>query len=267
MGARNPLLAGLPLLFCGMASLVPGAEPLPTSHACDEAIRAFVQSDPAAALPNGGRMYCAPVAVSNSLMAIFADDFRREGISHLDLVKVLASDGYMYTDPEQGTKPGHILRGLQRFIRKRGVADFAVRFQGLRDHENEFGPGYHKPELRWIQSNIARGAGVWLNVGWYDFDAETGTYLRDKGHWLTAVGYGKDAAGKPDPEILVVLDPRLAGRLHVKLSALEKGTIEGASKSFVFPAEGVYQLKTGLPLKKGSDCALLDAVVVLRVGE
>lgn len=267
MGARNSTWSGLPLLLGGLACIAPAAEPPPASHLPAGQIPALVQSDPAAGLPNGGRMFCAPVAVSNSLMAIFADEFGREGMTQLDLVLLLASDGYMYTHPEKGTKPGQLLRAVQRFVRKRGIADFSLRFQGLRDHEHQFGRGFHKPQLRWIQSSLARGAGVWLNIGWYHFDPNTAVYQRHDGHWLTAVGYGLDARGEPDPDMLVVLDPRTAGLSHVKLTPRRSGTIEGASKNFAFPANGIYQLETGLPLKKGADYALLDGVVVLSLGE
>jgi hypothetical protein len=252
---------------CWLAAAVPVfAGEVPERLGPVAGMPSFQQHDPAAELPNGGRMYCAPAAASNPLAMLFARELEREGLDQADLVRRLAAEGSMYTDPRKGTRaPNQFLRGIARFVRDQGVKDFSLRIEGLRDHAREFGPGHRKPRLETIRSRLAAGAAVWLNIGWYGYDPESGIYERDDGHWLTVVGYGADAEGKAEPGVLTVLDSRLPGRFHLGTKLLTEGTVEGASRNFRFPARGVYQIKSGLPLKRGVDCALLDAVVVLRI--
>lgn len=256
----------LPLLVSGvvLTSAIADGEPAQLEPAAG--LPSFLQTDPAAGLPNGGRMYCAPVAISNSLMVLFARELGPQGIDQVGLIKLLASRGYMYTDPKKGTRaPNQVLRAVRKFLRKRGVEDFSLRLVGIRDCDREFARGHLKPSLQTIRSSLASGAAVWLIVGWYDHDPESGVYQRSDGHWVTAVGYGTDPAGRPDPGFLSIHDPRLGGRLRIGMRLLGEGRIEGASPDYRFPAQGIYQLATGLPLKRGADCALLEAVVILKI--
>jgi len=257
---------GFLLVLSGLLALSGRAGPLPRQLVPPPGLPSFLQTDPAAGLPNGGKMYCAPVAVSNSLAAMFADELRQQGVDQTGLIKLLAADGYMYTDPEKGTRaPNQLLRAVQRFVRKRGVDDFTLRMVGIRDCDREFGRGHRKPSLQTVHEALAAGAAVWLNLGWYDHDPETGIYQRDDGHWVTAVGYDMGLVEVKKPGFLLIHDPRVVGRLQVGTRALTTGRIEGASRNYEFPAKGIYRLTPGLPLKRGTDCALLDAVVILRV--
>ena len=98
---------------------------------------------------------------------------------------------------------------------------------------------------------------------------ETSTYTRDDGHWVTAVGYGRDPQENPDPAILIVHNPVATTpnrRSYIRITQLPAGRIEGASKNYTFSAKGTYQISRGITPKKGTDCALLDGAAVLKLG-
>lgn len=257
---------GVFLVLPGLLALSVRAEPLPRRVVPPPELPSFIQTDPAAGFPNGGRMYCAPAAVSNSLAVLFAAELEEQGLAQVGLIKLLASNGYMYTHPKRGTRtPNQLLRAVQRFVQKRGVEDFTLRMVGIRDCDREFSRAHLKPSLQTIHEALAGGAAVWLNVGWYDHDPETGIYQRDDGHWVTAVGYDMGSDETKEPGFLLIHDPRLGGRLQVGTRELATGRIVGASPDYQFPAKLIHQLTTGFPVKRGADCALLDAVVILQI--
>lgn len=214
-------------------------------------------------------MYCAPVAVSNSLMALFGEDLKWEGITQFDMVKTLASVGYMNTHRQHGTHLNQLMRGVERFVRERGVEDFTVRFQGYLPHERRYGPPLRRPELRWIQSHLAKGGAAWLCVGWYTYDGEKKEYTRTGSHWVTVAGYGADAHGEEDPEMLIIHDPSsTTGRRwqqeYVKLIRLTEGTLIGVREHQKLRAPGIYRLADGMHIHPEADVALLDGVVGLN---
>lgn len=266
---NNVILAGvLGWLSCGSGNADPKF--IATRYLPERRVPDLTQNDPKGGFMDGGKAYCGPVAVSNSLMAMFGDDLEWDGMNQYDLVNQLASVGYMNTHRKHGTHLNQFLRGVQRFVRERGVAEFSLRFQGFRRHEREFGPGLRRPQLKWIQSYLAAGGAVWLMVGWYTFDSETMEFERIGGHWVTAVGFGEDAFGRPDPDILIIHDPApVAGprpaREFVKMTPLTEGTLVLEVEHRVFPAKGIYQLEGGMHVKSSADHALLDGVVGLHL--
>lgn len=230
----------------------------------------MTQNDPAGGFPAEGKMYCAPVAVSNSLMALFGEDLEWEGVTQYDLVRQLASVGYMNTHPKHGTHLNQLMRGVKRYVEERGVKDFKVRFQGCRIYERQFGPGPRRPGLGWIKAHLASGGAAWLLLGWYEYDPLTKEYKRIGAHWVTAVGFGVDEDGVADGEVLTVHDPAgPAGskpqREYVRMRRLEEGTVVGAMKNQVFPARGSYRMEGGMHVHSDADCALLDGVVGLWI--
>lgn len=227
---------------------------------------AFIQTEPAGEFPNRGLYYCAPVTVSNSLMVLFAPELEEKQLKQTGLIEQLADRGYMCVNPEVGIRgPNLLLRAVERFVSNHGVRDHSLELVGIRSCQRRFSSGFRKPRLRMIHENLAAGAAVWLSIGWYEYSEETGIYKRDSGHWITAVGYGTNAEGKPDPRFLSVHDPRMSDCLKVGLRPLEQGRIEGASPNFSFSAQGVCELDTGFPMKSGADIALLEAAVILKI--
>ena len=63
------------------------------------AIPDLTQTDPRGNFPAGGVTYCGPVAVSNSLWALFGKEYEaRETFTQFDLVHELASQPFMNID-------------------------------------------------------------------------------------------------------------------------------------------------------------------------
>ena len=150
------------------------------------------------------------------------------------------------------------------------MKDFSVKFQGYLKHERQLGGGLQRPQLRWIQAHLAKGGAAWLSVGWYTYDPATKTYERVGGHWVTAVGFGVDENGEPDPAMLIVHDPSPAAgkgptREYVRLSVLTQGMVKGAQEHVDLQARGLYRLGGGMHVHAEADCALLDGVVGLAV--
>lgn len=270
------LIQKLPKLavFCGVCvfSLPTSADPVAVRYVPEKEIPDLTQSDPMGKFEGGGKTYCAPVAVSNSLMAMFGEELGWEGVTQYDLVRKLASVGYMNTHRQHGTHLNQFIRGVQRYVKERGMKDCWVRFQGFHKHEKALSAGMCRPRLEWIQGHLAKGGAAWLMAGWYRYDPKKKEYNRDGYHWVTLVGFGEDAEGKPDPEILIVHDPatgagRRPAREYVRLSQLTEGMIIGALEHREVYANGVYRLGGGMHIKPGSDVALLEGAVVLSIKE
>ncbi len=229
------------------------------------------QTDPKGQFAGGGKNFCGPVAVSNSLMSMFGRDLDWEGTSQYDLVNLLASPRFMNTHQARGTGANALMQGVKTFLDRRDVKDFSIRFQGWRPHWNEFRTGHDRPNLDWIRATLASGGAVWLNVGWYRTGEDEGEYRRLSGHWVTVVGYGQDAGGKHDPDILVIHDPAPRSGLetvrhHLVLEQLQSGKLTGVARNLPRRARGLYLIRDGLHLKRGADHAIIDGAVALLLG-
>ncbi|KPK57907.1 MAG: hypothetical protein AMK73_09680, partial [Planctomycetes bacterium SM23_32] len=196
----------------------------------------MLQTDPHARLPDGGKAYCGPVAVSNSLVWLdavgFPDmvpDVRSPSAAQADLARLLGSAGYMNTDPTAGTGPAGVLLGVQRYVRERLYQYERLEYQGWRPHPAEFRTGVAVPELSFMQEGILGAGAVWVNIGWYTYDRRRDEYRRVGGHWVTMVGYGEDEEGRPHPHIIIVHDPAPRAGVHpaheyVLLRQIQSGT-------------------------------------------
>jgi hypothetical protein len=232
----------------------------------------LTQTDPRGEFARGGKSYCAPVAVSNSLMWLYRRELDRSGTSQYDLVNLLASKPYMNTDPFDGTGPNGVMRGVRQFLEDRGLSEtqYVLKFQGWRSHLPEYATGVREPRLPWIRETLESGGAVWLNLGWYRRDGDNDTYERVGGHWVTAVDAGRDRNGKSDPRIVAIHDPApRAGqkprRQFVTMVPLKSGGLIGKTRNLPHPAAGLFQLTGGMIIKTSADCAILDGAVALRI--
>ena len=229
----------------------------------------LTQTDPKGGFAGGGRSFCGPVAVSNSLMAMFARDLTWNDVTQYDLVNELASRSFMNTDAEKGTSVTQLMRGVDLYLKQRGEKDYYLKFQGWRRHEIRFRTGVNEPRLNWIKSCLTHGGAVWLNIGWYRVE-EDGVYKRVGGHWITAVGHGTNPFGDPDPSYLTVHDPAPRAGYDpnpdfVKTERLEGGRLVGTMRNLPRPAKNLYKLTGGMHVKRGMDFALLDGAVALML--
>ncbi len=234
----------------------------------------LTQTDPELGVVGGGDAWCGPVAVSNALM--WLADQGHEALlppgpsphaRQLELVRQLGSRRYMGTSPVGGTGVGHLLQGLDAYVRERGVSYRRLRYQGWRGHPARFSTPGRSASFEFVEQALADGGVALLHAGWYTPFVRGGAELKRRGgHWLTVVGAGVDPNGEAAPGWLVVHDPAPyageAGQHHfVKLTPLERGWLfaEGGG----FSAKGYLQLEGGMQLKREGDVAVLDGAVVL----
>jgi hypothetical protein len=89
----------------------------------------FLQTDRDAGFENAGDQYCAPTAVSNSLMWLANHGYRKlkpsatsEKAAQIRMIKLLANSDLMNTNPEKGTDVSEVIAGVQGYVEKAGYA-------------------------------------------------------------------------------------------------------------------------------------------------
>lgn len=197
------------LMFCGVSAAYP---PVYTGKL--RGTPDLCQADKAARLPRGGKGFCAPVAVSNSLVWLARNGYpdllpknANRRMTQPQLAALLGKPGYMDTSGDLGTSPTDLLTGVSRFLGERGYVYEYLAYQGWREHPAAMSGKSETPEIDWIKDGLVGDSAVWLNVGWYAYDPMTEIYERVGGHWVTLVGYGVDRKGQANPEILIIHDP------------------------------------------------------------
>ncbi len=234
----------------------------------------LTQTDPRGGFARGGASYCGPVAVSNSLVWL-AHSGRAPQLkipdSQYDLVNLLASGACLNTHPVTGTSPSALMKGLERFFAGQGEP-CRIEFQGWRAHPEAYSDQVMHPRLDFVKHALVKGGGVWLNVGWYRYSHALEEYERTGGHWVTLVGYGAERDGSLNPDMLVIHDPAPRAGLmpeneFVKMTRIESGTLRGRNKGLPAAARDFFKMEGGMHVKSTADCAILDGVVVLWLGE
>jgi len=235
-----------------------------------DSIPDLTQTAPKANFPAGGNQFCIPVAVSNSLFWLNSNGFPglvdNTGHSLADqanLAKLLASKAYMDTDPNKGTKISGFMEGLVKYIVNRGYRIELLIYQGWNLNSED-------PNLDQIKCGIIGSGCVWLNAGWYKYDASKNEYKKIGSHWVTLVGYGKDQNNNPDPNILIIHDPSSrAGNAfaneYVRLILITDGILTGNAWGLPRNASGFYKLTGGMHIKRTANCAILDGVIIFKL--
>jgi hypothetical protein len=238
----------------------------------------FWQLDPRGEFLNGGRDYCGPVAVSDSLVYLGRHGFpellpaSRGEQAQIDMINLLASPHYLGTDPNMGTGIGSVLRGIEKYVVSRGYQCSTMEYEGwsrMDQHEEEFVMA-DKPDLNWMRKGVLDPHGVvWLAVGWYN-QTGNGQWKRTGGHWVPLVGF--DAK---NPNALLIHNPGTRGNGSqpddpaqdvIHLRPVGAGTLvtgEGPD----LDASGRYQIAgPGLPMNPGQ-VAFLDAAIVVVISK
>ena len=227
----------------------------------------FLQTDPEAGLAKAGSQFCAPAAVSNSLMWLAAngyDDLRPAGnakAAQIRLIRKLAGRDYMNTSPSAGTDVMQVLNGVASYVDEAGYSIASLSYEGWRSAPEEYAAGEH-PDLDSIRESVVGDtSAVWLNVGWYVYDEDSGDYERRGGHWVTVVGFAGDD--------LLIHDPApSAGRKkwtqRIELTALAEGRLTGNQRGLPRDAAGYYEAGGEMRVGNGMTC-IVDGAVMLTL--
>jgi hypothetical protein len=226
----------------------------------------FMQTDREGGFANSGSQFCAPVAVSNSLMYLAAngyEDLRPEGSAkraQIALIRTLSSNEYMNTSPTRGTDPDQVLSGIETYVNDAGYSIAELSFEGWRPVPDEY--AYSElPDLDDIRTAIVdEQSAVWLNVGWYTYNENTGDYTRSGGHWVTVVGYVDDDLLIHDPQPAAGSAPRTQ---RVSFDEIVEGQLTGRYPNLPRDAAGYYEL--GGEMVSGKKTCILDGVVFLKL--
>ncbi len=232
------------------------------------------QTDPAGDLPGGGQMYCAPVCVSNSFGWLAAKGFgglvsggANDRAGQFETARVLGSRAFMNTSASNGTGPVEVIKGVVKYLEKSGY-DYELKYQGWRSCPGKYRCGTLRPSLEWIKKGLVGDSAVWLNLGWYRYNARKDEYKREGGHWVTLVGYGIDAEGNENEDVLIIHDPAAAGgegrEDFVEVERLESGKVAGFL-FFTKSIKGLYRVKNAGIVRNAREAAILDGAVVLRM--
>ena len=240
----------------------------------------FCQTDPAGEFPRGGRDFCGPTSASNAIVHLArsgfpallpADSPADAKQAQIRLIHRLASAEFMNVTGE-GTGPIPLMAAVRKYAEQAGYqAD--LRYQGWRGGTSPRYPRVAEvPTAEWIVEQLARpDTAVLLNVGWYNYDAATRTYLRRPGHWVTVVGYETNPSDPATLPTLLMHDPapRSGERTQrVKLVRLTGGHLRPTgdpAKVRPRPADGFLSLQGEMVLKDGIDAAVVDVAVAVNL--
>lgn len=239
----------------------------------------FCQTDKQGKFHDGGRMFCGPVATSNSLLCLaeqgypqLLDGRESNKQSQIELIRTLASSDYMGTARRNGTGPRRLMEGMHKYVTQRGYEFERLEFRGWIPVPRQYNPDKSRATREAIAQAMAHPRGVAVaNIGWYTHDEATDTYTRHGGHWMTLTGAGINADGQRDKTAVLLHDPsprsgRSKATHHSQLVPLQSGKLTGSKQGLPTTAEGVYEVRGGIVIKKvveGEQTRpLVDGVVV-----
>lgn len=239
-------------IFPGFAILFLLATAVQAELAYINQIADFTQTDITFAGSGNGQQFCAPVAVSNSLVTMGG------GYQQLEMISLLASSNYMNTSLVNGTGTTGVLRGVNRIASEMFGGYRLLEYQGWRKHPKKYSTGSRLPDLDRLKSAISRRSAAWLNVGWYRYHRQKNEYRRIGGHWVTLAGFDEDRLVIHDPA------PRAGSSFaneFVEFEVIEDGLLVGDKAGLPVEARGYLKLGNGFHVKRGADFAILDGVV------
>lgn len=227
----------------------------------------FLQTDREAGFAKAGSQFCAPTAVSNSLMWLAEngyEDLRPAGgakKAQIAMIKQLSGSDYMKTNPSIGTDVAQVLAGVEAYVTEAGYSISELTYEGWRPVPAESSSGKY-PNLDDIKATVADDqSAAWLNVGWYVYDEESEEYERVGGHWVTVVGY--------DHDDLLIHDPSPSAgsgfrTQRISLEELTEGRLTGNQRNLPRSAKGYYEVGGEMAVASGKTC-ILDGVVLLTL--
>ena len=219
----------------------------------------LLQTKESAGFPGGGKQFCGPVAVSNSLAWLSGNVSEADQIA---LVHKLGSQNYMNTNTKDGTGTTGLIRGIVRYVEEEFGGYRTIQYSGWRKVPKKYRLNTGAPTLAFIKSGLNRHGSVWLNVGWYDYSEPMNEYTRVGGHWVTLVGYR-------DGKLLIHDPASRAGRSssteYVGFTPLTSGKLVGKKSGLPRNSYGFLNLDKGMHKPSKATNAIIDGAVVLQL--
>lgn len=215
----------------------------------------LLQTLNSAGFAGDGQQFCAPVAVSNSLVWL---EGNRDKKYQIDLVHKLSSPTYMNTNTVNGTNVFGVTQGVHRYAMERWGKYKTLEYSGWSKSPAQFRSNLKKPTLNWMTSALHRKGAVWLNIGWYN--QEGISYRRAGGHWVTLVGYEQ---GK-----LVIHDPApRAGKIFsnqfISLNPLSGGQLISGTRTTT--ARDHFVISDGMATSSKGKFGIIDGAVIFEL--
>ena len=236
----------------------------------------FIQTDQDSSLPGGGKEFCGPVAASNSLVWLSKNGFPNLAPNsgspkddQVSMIKTLGSNEYMRTNLIDGTGVNNFLNGVGKYVRSCNYQFASLQYEGWRKGSQNYPTIADKPSLRDIRLSLEGKSGIWINIGWYKFDAAQNLYKRTGGHWVTVVGAGVNSSGQNSPNTLIIHDSSFRtcpDRLpeFLQLEELVDGQMAGKNDNVQRSARGYYRVASGMKFSK-KVTPIIDGVVILKM--
>ncbi len=198
--------------------------------------------------------FCAPSAASNILKTFHAGK-----VDQGQMIKTLASPGYMNTDPNKGTTLFDFMKGLARYMNENFGGYKEIAYEGVGNY-GTFDSGVDVPRLDWITDGIGMKSGTWLTINMFKHDPKTDEYTSVGGHLVTLVGYNTGARAN----ILIVHDSASlksegASSEYLKVEPVESGNLVfGTTK---VPAKGFLKITEGQDTQYATE-EKYDAIII-----
>lgn len=220
-------------------------------------------------LPEQGKPYCGPTAVSNLLIYLDKNGFvkiletdRPDNQDQFKLIQLLGSAKYMNTKINSGTEPLDLMKGLEKYIREKEY-DISIKWKGWTNGSRYFIGKI--PDKDWIINETVQRSNLVLHLGWYKFDPDKNFYKRIGGHFVTVAGIkGTDGWQK-----LIIHDPAIRSGIKPKnefcdLVPLDSGTLSEWDKYSPRSAKGYLKLE-GIKIKEDADLAIIDGALAFKL--
>ena len=215
-------------------------------------------------LPNGGKPYCGPTAISNILVYLDKNGFpnliEKENPTSQDqfnLIKLLGAR-YTKTSLESGTEPINLMKGLEKYVKEKGY-DISIQWKGW-TNGGKYSIG-RIPEQEWINKVIGKFSYAILQVGWYKYDPKNEFYERIGGHYVTGVDIKNNG--------IIIHDPSLRSGIEskdelCKFSQIKSGKLSGWEKYKERNATGYLKLE-GIKVKECADIGIVDGAFIFKI--
>jgi len=199
--------------------------PIPDTYIAKVALTPhFYQRNPRWDLRTAGENYCVPTATSNALIYFAENGFPNllpdpddKELAQIELIRTLASDQFMATNPNTGTSPSLFLFGLRKYVEKRGYKCARLEYAGWRRlrADQRSTQVANEPDFNWLKAAIANpnGAAI-LEIGHYVHGKTPNEWKRISGHAMLAIGYGTDG-NQTNPNLFLVDNSAVEARVGI----------------------------------------------------